>query len=92
MNIRNQLERFLVRFASSSTQMRLDAKSSVVASEKGKRSRGGEDNENPSTGLYANLARYDETTMTYKLVNDAKGGKREVYAHPISVFFQSQTE
>ncbi|SPO27150.1 related to PRP43 - spliceosomal RNA helicase (DEAH-box family) [Ustilago trichophora] len=86
LSIRTQLQRYLVRFSSSSngSTLKLNPRSSVL---------GREDAVERITrtlakGLYANLARYDETTMTFRTALDGK----QVYAHPNSVFFNRRPD
>lgn len=76
VNIRNQLEKFLLRFRQQPEGALLDATSSC----------------GPDTvvlrktllaGLFTNLARYTPATMTFRTVSGAK----EAWAHPTSVFF-----
>lgn len=81
ISIRNQLEKYLLRF-------KLDRSSSVLGKEGAveKLSRV------VCSGLYDKLARYDESTMTYKTVCRGNGEGREVWVHPTSVLFNRRPE
>ncbi|SPC67430.1 related to PRP43 - spliceosomal RNA helicase (DEAH-box family) [Ustilago sp. UG-2017b] len=83
VSICNQLEKYLIRF-SNSPGSGLNAESSVLdredAIEKITRVL--------AKGLYANLAKYDEATMTY---TTTVGGET-VHPHPSSVFFNRKPD
>ncbi|EST04703.2 protein of unknown function DUF1605 [Kalmanozyma brasiliensis GHG001] len=81
VNIRSQLERYLQRFAST---VKLDPTSSIL----GRQDAVERLTRCLCTGLYANLARYDASTMTYRT---AVGGD-EVWVHPSSVLFNRAPE
>ncbi|SPO27495.1 related to PRP43 - spliceosomal RNA helicase (DEAH-box family) [Ustilago trichophora] len=78
LSIRNQLQRYLFRFASSSS-VKLNPKSSAKATQDAVE----RITRTLAKGLYPNLARYQQDTMTFRTAVDGK----VVYAHPNSVFF-----
>ncbi|TKY87840.1 hypothetical protein EX895_003421 [Sporisorium graminicola] len=84
VNIRAQLEKFLLRFAAATTSSSLDPRSSIL----GKQDAVERITKCLLTGLYPNLARYDESSMTYTTALS----NTVVNVHPTSLFFNRRPD
>lgn len=87
LSIRIQLDKFLIRFASlptSGSNVKLYPKSSVM----GRVDAVEKITKTLATGLYTNLAQYDETKMCFRTVV----GDKQVWPHPNSGFFNQRPE